>query len=55
MPPLPTPRHGLGASTVGNRIFVFGGGTKTGGNASTALHEVLVLPTDEPMPKSFTI
>jgi N-acetylneuraminic acid mutarotase len=45
LPPLPTPRHGLGASAVGNRIFVFGGGTKTGGNAATAIHEVLVLPT----------
>jgi N-acetylneuraminic acid mutarotase len=45
LPPLPTPRHGLGASTVSNRIFVFGGGTKTGGNAATAIHEVLVLPT----------
>jgi len=46
LPPLPTPRHGLGAATVGNRIFVFGGGTKTGGNAATAIHEVLVLPTE---------
>ncbi|WP_017317654.1 Kelch repeat-containing protein [Mastigocladopsis repens] len=47
LPPLPTPRHGLGASTVGNRIFVFGGGTQTGGNAATAIHEVLVLPTQK--------
>ncbi len=46
LPPLPTPRHGLGASAVGDRIFVFGGGTRTGGNAATAIHEVLVLPTD---------
>ncbi|MBE9106213.1 kelch-like protein [Nostoc cf. edaphicum LEGE 07299] len=49
LPPLPTPRHGLGASAVGNRIFVFGGGTQTGGNAATAIHEVLVLPTESPM------
>jgi hypothetical protein len=35
----------LGASAIGNRIFVFGGGTQTGGNAATATHEVLVLPT----------
>jgi hypothetical protein len=34
----------LGASTIDNRIFVFGGGTKTGGNAATTIHEVLVLP-----------
>ncbi len=47
---LPAPRHGLGVSTVGNRIFVFSGGTKTGGNAATAIHEVLVLPTDGVMP-----
>ncbi len=26
LPPLPTPRHGLGAATVGDRIFVIGGG-----------------------------
>jgi N-acetylneuraminic acid mutarotase len=44
LPPLPTPRHGLGASAVGDRIFVFGGATKPGGNAATAIHEVLVLP-----------
>lgn len=41
--PLSTPRHGLGASAIGNRIFVFGSGTKTGGNAATAIHEVRVL------------
>lgn len=50
LPPLPTPRHGLGASAVGNKIFVFGGGTKTGGNAATAIHEVLVLPTNGAIP-----
>jgi len=49
LPPLPTPRHGLGAATIGNRIFVFGGGTQTGGNAATAIHEVLVLPTESAM------
>ena len=43
LPPLPTPRHGLGAATVGNRIHVFGGGAKVGGEAATAVHEVLVL------------
>lgn len=46
LPPLPTPRHGLGALAVGNRISVFGGGTKTGGSAATAVHEVLVLPSE---------
>ncbi len=43
LPPLPTPRHGLGAAAVGNRIHVFGGGPKVGGDAATAVHEVLVL------------
>lgn len=44
LPSLPTPRHGMGASAVDNRIYVFGGGTRTGGNAATATHEVLVFP-----------
>lgn len=43
LPPLPTPRHGLGAAAIGHRIHVFGGGTKVGGNAATATHDVLVL------------
>jgi N-acetylneuraminic acid mutarotase len=43
LPPLPTPRHGLGAATVGNRIHVFGGGLQVGGNAATDLHEVLLV------------
>lgn len=43
LPPLPTPRHGLGAATVGNRIHVIGGGTRVGGDAASAVHEVLVL------------
>lgn len=43
VPALPTPRHGLGAATVGNRIHVFGGGLSVGGNAATAIHEVLTV------------
>lgn len=43
LPPLPTPRHGLGAATVGNSIHVFGGGLTVGGNAATAIHEVLTM------------
>lgn len=43
LPALPTPRHGLGAATVGNRIHVMGGGLAVGGNATTALHEVLTI------------
>ena len=26
LPPMPTPRHGLAAATMGDRIFVIGGG-----------------------------
>ncbi len=43
LPPLPTPRHGLGAATVGDRIHVFGGGTRVGGDHASAVHEVLLL------------
>lgn len=43
LPALPTPRHGLGAATVGNRIHVMGGGLAVGGNATTAIHEVLTI------------
>jgi hypothetical protein len=28
--PIPTPRHGIGAAIVGNRIYVPGGGTRPG-------------------------
>lgn len=40
LPPLPTPRHGLGAAMVGNRIHVIGGGTRVGGDAARAVQEV---------------
>src|SRR5690606_24909940 len=43
LPALPTPRHGLGAATVDNRIHVMGGGLAVGGNATTAIHEVLTI------------
>jgi N-acetylneuraminic acid mutarotase len=43
LPSLPTPRHGLGAATVGSRIHVFGGALAVGGNAATAIHEVLTI------------
>ena len=29
-PAMPTPRHGLGAATLGNRIYVVGGGPRAG-------------------------
>ena len=30
LPPLPTPRHGIGVATLGGRIYVIGGGPKAG-------------------------
>lgn len=36
---LPTPRHGLGAATVGDVIYTFGGGTEVGGNFASARNE----------------
>ena len=43
MPPLPTARHGLGAVTLGNRIYTLAGGTTPGGSSSAA-NEVLIVP-----------
>jgi len=33
--PMPTARHGLGAATIGNKIYVIAGGPKPGGSRST--------------------
>lgn len=41
--PLPTPRHGLGAATVGNAIHVAGGGPVMGGGVQSAVHEAFTL------------
>jgi hypothetical protein len=35
MADMPTPRHGFGAVTVGNAIYLIGGGTQAGFGAST--------------------
>lgn len=43
LPALPTPRHGLGAATVGDQVHVFGGGLAVGGNTATTVHEVLTM------------
>jgi N-acetylneuraminic acid mutarotase len=37
--PMPTPRHGLGAVTLGDRIHVAGGGPVVGGMIQTSTHE----------------
>jgi hypothetical protein len=41
--PMPTPRHGLGAVTLGNFIHVAGGGPGMGGGVQSAVHEALTL------------
>jgi N-acetylneuraminic acid mutarotase len=41
--PMPTPRHGIGAAAIGDRIFVPGGATVQGFGA-TAAHEVYTVP-----------
>jgi N-acetylneuraminic acid mutarotase len=40
--PMPTPRHGLGAVTLGNRIHVAGGGPVVGGMIQTSTHEAFL-------------
>ena len=49
LPPLPILRHGLGAATLGKRVHLFGGGLRTGGNAATAVYEVLVVDARRPL------
>lgn len=41
--PMPTPRHGIGAVAMGDRIFIPGGATAQGFGA-TAAHEVYTVP-----------
>jgi N-acetylneuraminic acid mutarotase len=41
--PMPTPRHGVGAVAVGDRIFIPGGATQQG-FGTTAAHEVYQVP-----------
>ena len=38
-----TPRHGMGAATVGGAIHVAGGGPMNGGFYQTSLHEVFTI------------
>jgi hypothetical protein len=41
--PMPTPRHGLGATTIGTTIYVAGGGALVGGGVQTSIHEAFAL------------
>lgn len=47
-PALRTPRHGIGMAAIGRRIHVFGGALTPGGNAATAMHEVLLVNGSRP-------
>lgn len=42
-PPMPTPRHGLAAATVGSGIYAIGGGAVVGGGQASAALEVFTL------------
>ena len=41
--PMKTPRHGLGAVTIGDFIHVAGGGPVMGGGVQSAVHEAFTL------------
>lgn len=41
--PMPTPRHAVGAVTIGDWVYVAGGGAVTGGAVQSAVHEAFTL------------
>jgi hypothetical protein len=41
--PMPTPRHGAGAATIGDSIYVVGGGAVAGGAVQAAANEAFAL------------
>ncbi len=41
--PMPTPRHAVGAVTIGDWIYVAGGGAVLGGSVQSAVHEAFTL------------
>lgn len=41
--PMPTPRHGMGAVTIGEFIYVAGGGPVVGGAIKSSVHEAFTL------------
>jgi len=42
-PDMKTPRHGIGAGKIGNKIFVVGGATQPSGKGTSNLNEVLTI------------
>lgn len=43
LPDLPTPRHGLGAGKIGEKMYLVGGATKPSGRGTTNVNEVFSL------------
>ncbi|MFD0668748.1 Kelch repeat-containing protein [Ramlibacter sp. MAHUQ-53] len=41
--PMPTPRHAVGAVTIGDWVYVAGGGAVLGGSVQSAVHEAFTL------------
>ncbi|NUZ07838.1 Kelch repeat-containing protein [Piscinibacter koreensis] len=41
--PMPTPRHAVGAVTIGDWVYVAGGGAVLGGSVQSAIHEAFTL------------
>lgn len=43
LPPMLTPRHGISAGRIGNKVFVVGGATQPGGKGTSDLNEAIDL------------
>jgi N-acetylneuraminic acid mutarotase len=43
--PMTTPRHAVGATAIGDAIYVAGGGAVTGGSVQSSVHEAFTLAT----------
>ena len=41
--PMLTPRHAVGATTIGDAVYVAGGGAVTGGSVQSSVHEAFTL------------
>lgn len=45
--PMLTPRHGIGAAVIGNRIYIPGGATREGGGTHTGAHDAFVVQPEK--------
>jgi Kelch motif len=45
--PMPTPRHGIGAAAIGNRIYIPAGATQAGGGSHTGANEAFVVQPEK--------